>query len=164
MLMTVVMGLWSCSADNEEDFALYGNNVAEKANIEGEAASMAATTCLTDLTAKVQVDVSNGMGNPVVVFTPVITDNVSARAKFRVRVEVQPLANCDNMGSDTGSLLTFGPLGAVQNVVSSPPAISVSPANMPLCYKWRYVFESPSGVAISSYCYSATVWYESPLF
>jgi hypothetical protein len=162
LLLTVVMGLWSCSTDNEEDFVQYGYNVSQKAN-ENEAAALSTTSCFTSVTGQVHVDVSNGIGNPVVVFTSVVTGNVNVRSKYRVRLEVQPLTDCDDMNSDVGTLLIFS-LGTIQNVVVLHPSISVLPANMPLCYKWRFVFESIAGTPINSYCYSSSEWYESPLF
>lgn len=163
LLLTIAMGLWACSTDNEEDFVQYGYNANEKTNAQENLAALT-VSCFTSLTANVHVDVSGGIGNPVVVFTPVVSGTVSATAKFRVRVEVQPLSDCDDMNSDTGTLLTFGPAGLVQNVVASPPVVSVLPANMPLCYKWRFVFEGISSAQRNPTCSSASIWYESPLF
>ncbi|PZR14743.1 MAG: hypothetical protein DI539_18640 [Flavobacterium psychrophilum] len=164
LLVMIAVGVWSCSTDNDEVLMHYESDVSERANEESAQALSATTTCFTDLSASVSVDVSNGIGNPTVVFTPAITGPVRISASYRVRVEVQPLSDCDDMNSNTGTLLAFGPSGSVQNVLASPPAISVLPANMPSCYKWRFVFESPAGTPKSQYCLSASIWYESPLF
>lgn len=153
------IGLGGCTAENEEDFVQYGN-CSKDIN---QQLSESLPSCFTDLTADVHLDVSNGIGNPTVVFTPVISDAVAATARFRIKVEVQPLADCDDVNSDMGSLLSFGVFTA-QNVNAVVPTVSILPANLPLCYKWRFVFE---GLTISKRepnCYSKTIWYESPLF
>jgi hypothetical protein len=163
LLLLMVIGCWGCSSDNEVDFVQYGDGVSQTSNVENETMALSTTSCFTSVTGQVHVDVSNGIGNPIVVFTSAVTGTVNVKTKFRVRVEVQPLGDCDDINSDTGTLLVFS-LGTIQNVVSSPPSISVLPVNMPLCYKWRFVFESPEGTSMSSYCYSESTWYESPLF
>jgi hypothetical protein len=164
MVMIMTVGLLACSADNEGDSVQYGNGVLQKTNAEGQTEALTTTSCFTSLTGNVHLDVSNGIGNPTVVFTPVITGTVSPTARFIVRVEVQPLSNCDDMNSNTGTLLSFGPVDAVKNVGVYPPVISVLPSSLPLCYKWRFVFESSPGTIKASYCYSTSSWYESPLF
>jgi hypothetical protein len=163
LLLVLGIGLASCTTENEEDFVQYGTVTSQKNN-ESQAPMRAPSlpSCFTSLTGSVHVDVSNGLGNPIVVFTPTITGTVPYTAKFNVRVEVQPLSDCDDMNSNTGSLLTFGPTGTVQNIIFSPPSVSVLPGNMPICYKWRFVFEGVS--SLKTTCYSASVWYESPLF
>lgn len=163
LLLIMGVGLGSCTIENEEDFVQVGADASQKNNESQEQMrAPSLPSCFTGLTGHVHVDVSNGLGDPIVVFTPIITDNVSLTAKFKVRVEVQPLSDCDDMNSNTGSLLSFGPTGTVQNIVMSPPAVSVLPANMPLCYKWRFVFEGVS--SLKTTCYTASPWYESPLF
>jgi len=163
MLLVLTMGLGACSTDNEDEFLQEGYSAAEIVNTESVPASVL-PSCFTSLTARVRVDVSNGIGNPVVVFIPVIAGTISEASAFKVRVEVQPLADCDDFESNSGTPFRFGPTGTVQNVVASPPSISVMPANMPLCYKWRFIFEGVSGKQSNPACYSTSIWYESPLF
>ena len=163
LIMMVTLAVVSCSSDMEEDNVQYSGFSNEKTAVS-ESAAIATRSCFIDLSAQVSVDLSNGLGNPVVVFTPVISGSVPATTTYRVRVEVQPLSDCDDMNSNTGSLLSFGPSGTVQNVIAAPPAISVLPGNMPLCYKWRFVFEGVNNSQKTPFCYSASIWYESPLF
>jgi len=163
LLLTMTVGLFACSTDNEEDMVQYGDDILQKTNAES-LATLTTPSCFTSLTGSVHVDVSNGIGNPVVVFTPTVTGTVSATATFKVRVEIQPLSDCDDMNSITGTLLSFGPLGTVQNVVASPPDVSILPSSLPLCYKWRFVFEGITSPRRPAVCYSESVWYESPLF
>jgi len=159
LLLVLGIGLGSCTAENDESFVQYGNL---QKNINQQTAVLP-PSCFTGVAGKVHVDVSNGIGNPIVVFTPVITGTVSPTASYRVKLQVQPLADCDDMNSNTGNLLTFG-TSIVQNVNAVPPAIQVLPANMPLCYKWRFVFEGIVNYQRNPICYSESVWYESPLF
>lgn len=161
-VLLMAAGLGACSSDNDVDFA--ENDTVQKQNTEYESSVLSVPSCFSALTGKVRVDVSNGIGNPVIVFTPVVPFGVSPTAKFKVRLEVQPLADCDDMNSNTGTLLTFGPAGTVQNVLLFPPSVSVMPASVPLCYKWRFVFEGIESVKRDPICYSASIWYESPLF
>lgn len=163
MLLMVGIGMWSCSTDNE-DFVQYGYAASQKNNDSQEFTALSTPSCFTDLAGSVHVDVSNGLGNPIVVFTPIITGTVSSTAKFKVRVEVQPLSDCDDMNSNAGTLLSFGPTVTVQNVIASPSSVSVMPGNMPLCYKWRFVFEGYSIQQRLPVCRSESIWYESPLF
>jgi len=167
LLLTMLMlGALACSVEEETvQTAQQADVFYAKANTDNEQAFAAATlpNCFTKFSADVYVDVSGGFGNPVVVFVPVITGNVAINAKFWVRVEVQPLSDCDDLNSNTGALLTFGPSVPVQNVNSSPPSVSVAPGSMPLCYKWRFVFEGVgSGGKIT--CTNASRWQELPLF
>lgn len=161
LLLPIILGLLACTTDNEEDFGQYEYYIAEKSDAPGF--EILSTTCFTNLTGQTHVDVSGGFGNPIVVFTPTVTGTVPATAKFRVKVEVQPLSDCDNINSDTSTLLNFGHVIA-QNIVAAPPVISVQPENLPLCYKWRFVFEGISDIKRNPICYSASDWYESPLF
>ena len=162
LLLFIMIGTWACSTDNEEDFGVSDSNSIIKQNAVEQFSTLPPTSCFTGLTGQVRVDVSNGLNNPVVIFTPQVTGNVSATAIFNVRVEVQALSNCDDMGSTVGGLLVFGPAGTVNNVVASPPSISVVPSNLPSCYKWRFVFEG--NLRRNPICYTASQWYESPLF
>ena len=164
LLSIMMLGLWSCSADNENDLEKYQTNVTEKSNTDQVAAVSASfPSCFTNLTGHVHVDVSNGFGNPIVVFTPIISGSMSSTARFLVRVEVEELSDCDTMSSGTGNVLSFGSSSPVQNVVASPPSVWVAPANMPRCYRWRFVFESISSRG-SQICSSYSKWSESPLF
>lgn len=161
----MVFGLCACSTDNDDDLNRYQKDFIEKSNTAQEASAFGTSypSCFTSLTGRVYVDVSNGFGNPTVVFVPIISGSVSFTARFWVRVEVQGLSDCDNFSSNSGTVLTFGPTEPVQNVVSSPPSVWVSPGSMPLCYKWRFVFEGISSNG-SKICTAYSKWSESPLF
>lgn len=163
LIILVAIAVGSCSADMEGNDVQYDNSATQKTDVS-ESTVLATRSCFINLSAQVSVNLSNGLGNPVVVFTPVISGSVPATTTYRVRVEVQPLSDCDDMNSNKGSLLTFGPSGTVQNVIAVPPSISVLPGSMPLCYKWRFVFEGISASQKLPFCNSASIWYESPLF
>jgi hypothetical protein len=162
LLTMTMLGMLSCSVDNEENVQ-YNASATEKAITEQEAelTTFGMQSCFTSLTA--DVSVNGGLSNPTLVFTPAVTASIAFNAKFWVRVEIQPLSDCDNLNSNSGSILSFGPATTVQNVVSSPPSISVQPGSLPLCYKWRFVFEGVnSGGTIT--CNSSTKWKAAPIF
>lgn len=119
----------------------------------------AAVSCFTSFTASASVDVSGGLGNPVLVFNPQVTGYISSTEKYMAKLEVQPLLDCDDMSSNTGNVLFFGPPSSMQKANSTPPKIRVQPSSLPQCYKWRYVAEG-----INSGCISVTAWYETPVY
>lgn len=159
LLLALVSGLWACSTD-EDDLAQSDNTIL--LSTSGEVTSLT-TSCFNDLTGSVRVDVSGGFTNPIVIFTPVVSGTVSSKLRFRARLEVQPLANCDDMNSNSGPILNF-PYSYIITGAQSSPSISVRSADLPICYKWRFVFEGISSSTIGPSCSSASVWYESPLF
>jgi hypothetical protein len=119
--------------------------------------------CLNGLTAKVSVDVSGGLDNPIIVFTPALADDQNQATAFSEQLEVQPLADIDDLDSDTGAIISFGPQsGTVQDNLSLSPILIV-PAQLPMFYKWRIsVIKSDSSGQVICVCYSQ--WQESPLF
>lgn len=116
------------------------------------------------LTASVSLDVSNGLGNPTVVFTSSVNAAVTPTRKFKVKVEVQQLTDCDYMDSEIGSKVIWGPAASVTNVNALPPTVSVLGSKLPACYKWRFVFEGVSETGRELICVSYSPWYERPLY
>lgn len=166
MLLPLLALLFSCSADdnlisrqNEGDTS----SVTYYDNVDGFIEKAGISPSCINLGGSVSADVSNGLGNPVLNFTTIVNGTVVATKKFKVRLEVQALSDCDDMTSSTGSVVVFGPAGTVQNVQANPPSFSVMPSQLPLCYKWRIVFDDATDGARGSGCYSYTAWYESPL-
>jgi hypothetical protein len=166
MILPLIMVLfWACSVDNENELEETDGNM-RLAAFSTEAATtnnISVTTCFRGITAGVQADVSNGLGNPVLVFTPAVTGSVTAGNKYTVRVEIQPLSDCDNMSSDTGSLIVYSYGTPVQNISTAPPGIMVQPSQIPACYKWRMVVDGVPDKKQTA-CTSITQWYEAPLF
>jgi len=164
LLTLTMLGALSCTIDNEEDVQ-FDRSSLEKENTQSAYATMGVTYpgCFSALTAQVSIDVSGGFGNPVVVFTPASTGTLPFTTRLWARVEVQALSDCDLIGSGTGSILAFGPSAPIYYSNSSSPVISVLPANLPSCYKWRYVFEGINSKG-ATICLNSTRWQESPIF
>lgn len=161
----VMFLVFGCSSDSEslnleEDASVVmsmsdGEDFEEKTLVK---------PCFPGLSATVSVDVSNGLGNPIVVFQSVVTSTIPSTSTFRVRVEVQPLSDCDDMNSISGASVLLGSTALHSNITINDPSVPVQPSVLPLCYKWRMVFE---GMALGDKrpaCTSVTPWYEAPLF
>lgn len=155
-----------CSTDdsiNTEEALLLAADEGKRDGEEFNEKAITYPQCFTGITASVRVDVSGGFGNPVLVFTPAMSSNVSFMDEFYVKVEVRALSDCDNMSGTIGGTMSFGPSGTVKNVNPKPPVITVLPSALPTCYKWRYVFEGINSFG-AKICASYSQWYESPVF
>ena len=120
--------------------------------------------CYKGLSSHVYVDVSGGFGNPVVVFQAVIPSTVPSNVGFRVKAEIQPLSDIDDMNSINGPSVLFGSNAIVSAGSLNPPTISVLPSQLPSSYKWRLVYEGYTTNFVRPSCISYTTWKEAPLF
>jgi len=163
MLLPLFLIFLNCSADDNQ---VNPEQNTENSSVSEDKYKVFATSLPScfNLSATVAVDVSNGLGNPVVVFTSSVNATVSASRKFKVKVEVQQLSDCDDMNSDLGAKVIWGPASSLTNVNASPPTVSVAGSKLPSCYKWRFVFEGVSETGRELICISNSPWYESPLF
>ena len=163
--LPLLLLIFSCSADSEE-ISLLNDEVSLAMNSDADELTEKALAkpCFSGLYGSVSVDVSGGFGNPVVVFQSVVTSNVSPSITFRVRTEVQALNDCDDMDSVIGLPVFHGTTTLYSNVVLNPPSVSVLPAQLPSCYKWRMVFEAMSPGSKRPACTTVSDWYEAPLF
>lgn len=166
LFLPLLLLIFACSADSEEILNQNDNAAVTISTSDADefTAKALAKPCFSGLYGSVSVDVSGGFGNPVVVFQSIITSNVPATTTFRVRTEVQALSDCDDMDSDVGLPVLHGPTTLHSNVVANPPSVSVLPAQLPSCYKWRIVFEAMSRGSKRPACISVSDWYEAPLF
>ena len=161
--------LGACSADNDEILIDKDNTQSVAlAAPENEKVSMSIPQkntrfCFSSFGARASVDVSGGFGNPVVLFTAVVPNNILPTAKYRVRVEVQPLEDCDDMDSHLGNAIVFSAFTIFTNISSSAPKVSVLPASLPQCYKWRMIADGYE-TQKNPVCTSISSWYEAPLF
>lgn len=166
MILPLLMFFYACSTDSV-DFEQDQNNSAlmtMSADSEIIPNKITPKPCYKGLSSHVYVDVSGGLGNPVVVFEAVIPQGVPSNVSFRVKAEIQLLSDCDDMYSVSGpsvllSSNTIVPAGSI-----NPPSISVLPSQLPSCYKWRLVYEGFTTSLLKPTCVSYTSWQEAPLF
>lgn len=119
-------------------------------------------SCFGPLTGYTTINVSGGLNNPVINFVGRTPSTVSASADYNVTVEVQALADCEDFDVTSGLPLLFRGASSFSNVAATPPSISVLPNQLPVCYKWRIIFERAN--SLGTPCKSVSVWYDAPLF
>lgn len=125
-------------------------------------ARQAITSCFSTFTAYPSVDVSGGINNPILRFNAVVPANIPAYSMYKMKVEVQPIADCEDLNSNQGDIITYTSSSYYMNISTTRPYVAVVPSQLPSgCYKWRMVIES---INARSTCMSATSWYDSPLF
>ena len=166
MILLMLMFFYACSTDSvdiEQD--QYENAFTTmSANDESIPNKSSMPPCHKGLSSHVYVDVSSGLGNPVVVFQAVVPSSVPSNFNFRLKVEIQPLSDCDDMNSINGPSVLFGSNAIVSGGTINPPSVSVSPSQLPSCYKWRLVYEGFTTSLTRPSCMSYTSWKEAPLF
>lgn len=156
--------LAACSAD---DSAFETNEAAAVVTVSYDKPSdidarQGITSCFSTFTAYPSVDVSGGINNPVLRFNAVVPANIPFFSMYKLKVEVQPLADCENMSSNQGNIIVYTSSSYYINISTIRPYVAVVPSQLPSgCYKWRMVIES---INARSTCMSVTSWYDSPLF
>lgn len=160
----LLMFFYACSTDSV-DFEQDQNSSTVTMSADGEIPNkLTLKPCYKGLSSHVYVDVSGGLGNPVVVFKAVIPQGVPSNVGFRVKAEIQSLNDCDDMSSVSAPSVLFGSNTIVSAGSLIPPSISVHPSQLPSCYKWRLVYEGFTTSFITPTCISYTSWQEAPLF
>lgn len=167
LLFFLAVILTACSADDEVLSTTGTNGVTDTTLETVDEEKPAYTICFYETDANVIIDVSNGFGNPRVVFSALINGQWGSLKKgFTAKLEVRTLGDCEDFYSDYQETVTIPFQGVYQNPEVNVPTLSLHPNQLPVeCYKWRIVLES--GVVNSTfqpYCQSASPWYEAPLF
>jgi hypothetical protein len=152
---------FACSTDNDE---LENYNAApQRVMASVLTPSQTSFGCFNNLGAHPYINTSQGLNNATITFISETPADANSGC-YKVRVEIEELADCEDLSNGTGAVKTFTTNTIFYNVGSNPPQISGINRNETFaCYRWRMVFE---GVARSSAsgCASATPWYDAPLF
>jgi len=163
----------SCSVDDSADIVnqqnsteatvLSVNDSIEEARLGATAQAGSVSDCFKGLTSHINLDVSAGLNNPVINFiSDAPAGTINPNWSFLVKVEIQQLSDCEDFNSNTGSVITISNSTVYTNVVATHPAVSVLPAQLPACYKWRITLERTGKFA--PVCKSYSSWYDAPLF
>lgn len=141
----------SCSTE-DTDVLLQDNSQSATAFAE-----RAVPTCMASLSGFVEVDVTSGLGSPVLYFVA-DTDGAPANVPFTFAVDIQSISECEDIESGYGR--TFRKeLTGVLNPDVNMPAIQVNTSDLPAgCYRWRIV-----AMSTKLKCANGTEWYEAPL-
>ncbi|MXN89840.1 hypothetical protein GR160_01240 [Flavobacterium sp. Sd200] len=167
LLLLIALFFAACSADDSNEILNQEKNTeiiysarATASKTKPGTGELPVASCFNGLAAHTTIDVTAGLNKPIVNFVADAPSNLSASAGYVVTVEVQELADCEDINVASGLPVFFG--GSVfYNVVANAPVINVVPADLPACYRWRFVFERSNSVTP---CKSLSSWYDAPLF
>jgi hypothetical protein len=155
----------SCSTDNDEQ--VFNENAVTFSTVEPNANRNTMVTtpvnCVAALSGNVMIDVSGGFTNPKVVFIADVAQGTTRAAinSYTLSLEIQPLSDCENLSSGSGTVSRFS-LYNVSIPNTADPSISLLPSQLPSnCYRWRWVLQ---GGTLTAPCTTVTPWYEEPLF
>jgi hypothetical protein len=127
-----------------------------------------AQPCFNSIDGTFTMDLSDGLGNPTLKFGATVQTFVSGGLLpnsniYVMYLQVQPLADCEDMNSDTGSMISFS--SPSFKGVSSIPTINLKPVNIPfMCYKWRVAITRIDAKRKGDACTSVSDWYDAPLY
>jgi hypothetical protein len=171
LLPFMILFFSACSTDDsvleETNDAIVFNDAAT-AHSAGRMAPEAAasvgvdTSCFPAGTSG-SVNITGAFSSPAIEFIASIPF-VPASNVYRIKLEVQELSDCEDMSSNSSFTLTFNAPTTFTNVSANSPKITVLPAQLPTCYRWRIFTERVyTGTKIVS-CTSTTRWYDAPVF
>ncbi|NDI98402.1 hypothetical protein GWA97_04890 [Flavobacterium sp. LaA7.5] len=119
--------------------------------------------CLDWVIGSISIDISNGLGNPIVHFgTQVNSGFINPNKPYTVALHLQPIEDCEDLNSNIGNptIITL-PYSVIDT--SNIPDIIINPSQIPsICYKWRIEISTVKGY--SPACSSFSQWYDAPLF
>jgi hypothetical protein len=173
LLPLIALFFTACSVDDSADL-LNQENATDVTYSAKEAAATAAggstkpgggdpiIPCFSGLTGYTTINVDGGLNNPVINFVGNAPSTVSSTASYNVWVEVQGLADCEDFNVTSGLPIFFYGSAPFTNVYAVRPVIAVQPNQVPVCYKWRIIFER--AYSLTTPCKSISPWYDAPLF
>lgn len=151
----------ACTTDTE-DLENYTASPYKEMQVNGSATPGYTFSCFSGLGAHPYIDTTNGLNNSTITFISDVPAGTTG--SYKVRVEVEQLGDCEDLGSGSGNVRAFSTGATYSNIGSNPPQISgVRPADTFACYRWRMVFEGVNRSG-SVTCVSCSPWYDAPLF
>ncbi|WP_294820210.1 hypothetical protein [uncultured Flavobacterium sp.] len=160
LLLPVLAFFASCSTDDSALEIAQENNLAKSAYAVTNAVNPA---CLDAVTGSVTADLSQGINNPVFVFTGHFA-GVSANATYRTRIEIQAISDCEDVNSGTGTIVQFKAPYATK-APTTQLGIRIALQSLPNfpCYRWRVVVDGTTSIKGKGPCTTTSEWYEAPL-
>ncbi|MBY8962516.1 hypothetical protein KJK34_07100 [Flavobacterium sp. D11R37] len=162
LALTAIFLFASCSTDDN--------------NAEGPRTKslLIAQPCFNSISGTFAMDFADGLGNPTLKFgatvqgLPVSTGSGTSNNIYTMYLQLQPLADCEDMYSDSGAMISFS---SAAFTGTSVPTINLKPVNIPfMCYKWRVVISRVDAIIRvggrnnSDTCTSVSEWYDAPLY
>jgi hypothetical protein len=166
LLLLFVFTFTACSTDDEDITvaAIQETEVAADNHRVAIGPLPGSDTCLRSLEGYTIIDVSNGLGSPIVVFHA-ITVGANRVGGYSFNLQVQPLDDCEDFDSTSTPVINFNLPGLITNSDVDEATIALDPADLPWqCYKWRFAVSAPASPKFPNGCVTYSQWYEAPLF
>ncbi|WP_297332881.1 hypothetical protein [Flavobacterium sp.] len=163
LALTAILLFASCSTDDNSA----ADGPKAKSLIVGQ-------SCFNRISGTFAMDFSEGLGNPTLKFGAIVQalpasgGTATSNNIYAMYLQVQPLADCEDMNSDSGAMISFS---SAPFTGTNVPTINLKPVNIPfMCYKWRVVVTRVDatirvdGRNNSDTCTSVSEWYDAPLY
>ncbi len=162
LLLPVLVFFASCSTDDSALTTVQENNLA--ATDYKSADATISTTCLDAVGGSLTVNLSQGINNPMLVFTASLT-GVSSGINYKARIEIQEISDCEDINSAMGNIVSFSSPYAVK-APTTQVNITIAGQALPdfTCYRWRVAVDCVSTTKGRGPCTTVSPWYEAPLF
>ena len=160
VLLPLLLLIFTACSTDDADILLD----EDQAELSPEVEKTELKSCMYALKAETNIDVSGGFGNPVIQFIAT-TEKSNSAVPYRITLEVETLDDCEDFTGATGATQSFVQPGYTQVLNTIPYTVTMNPGDLPAtCYKWRFVYEGYVTGKDVVVCYTASQWYESPLF
>lgn len=157
LALTAIFLFASCSADD--------NNASEGPKAKSLTVSQ---PCFSSISGTFAMDLTGGLGNPTLKFGATVQNFVSGSLlnsdiAYIMYLQLQPLADCEDMNSDSGDMVSFSSQSFIGT--TNIPTINLKPVNIPfMCYKWRVAITRIDARRKADTCTSVSEWYDAPLY
>lgn len=154
----LALSLTACSTDD--------TNAVVTGETNYKAIEMGPGSCFPNLVSDLSIDLSNGINNPVFTFIGNLNNTSSkdsSRMKYLVSVDMQALADCEDITTGTGRLVRItNPEYYMVNTVQ--PSVTLQESQlMAGCYRWRVTVTGYTlqGTVV---CISSSSWKDAPVY
>jgi len=171
LLSLLAIGLASCSTDS--DFTITDEqsvvfSTVEAADANTQRAGQTAAACFSSVTGDIDIDLSNGIDNPIIIFNTILPTPPPGTISqyYTIGVEMQLLADCENLTIGTGPIIKYSLPAPLRLPAATIPGIALQPSQLPAtCFRWRIVVQGTASATRSSgICLSYSQWYDEPIF
>lgn len=165
ILLSAILAL-SLTACSTDDTNTLQDNSATISETNYKAIEIGQSSCFPNLVSDLSIDLANGINNPIFTFIGNLNNTSSkdsSRMKYLVSVDMQALADCEDITTGTGKIIRVtNPEYYMINAVQ--PSVTLQESQlMAGCYRWR--------VTVTGYtlqgtfvCVSSSSWKDAPVY